>query len=324
MSDAPWASFATESPQYENLPIKEAERNQNGSERRRGEISSTEDDARFAQNLQDGDEDANDDETSDQPSIDISTSLPSSTLPKRRGRPTESKTKFRFTDPNCRKHRHGERYAPCISLSSRLMNVGGNSGANTRSANRNRASLPANNTRMQQDAGQIKYHKRSRKKKLKDGGDDDADCEGSSKGSVGSSSEERSTSSSESRSSSVSRESRGEVSVYDDDDDDERRRTRSGRNYVPKETIIQQQIIEIRRLKENLEAYKADLQNKSTELQVSEEEKKETIKEITAVVAQKTTYLKKLEAEVEEMKAWVKEAEQRMKVFVKEAAASSA
>ena len=323
MSDAPWASFATESPQYENLPIKEAERNQNGSERRRGEISSTEDDARFAQNLQDGDEDANDDETSDQPSIDISTSLPSSTLPKRRGRPTESKTKFRFTDPNCRKHRLGERYAPCINLSSRLMNVGGNSGANTRSANRNRASSPANNTRMQQDAGQIKYHKRSRKKKLKDGGDDDADCEGSSKGSVGSSSEERSTSSSESRSSSVSRESRGEVSVYDDDDD-ERRRTRSGRNYVPKETIIQQQIIEIRRLKENLEAYKADLQNKSTELQVSEEEKKETIKEITAVVAQKTTYLKKLEAEVEEMKAWVKEAEQRMKVFVKEAAASSA
>jgi hypothetical protein len=82
-------SFATESPQYENLPMKEAERNQNGSERRRGEISSTEDDARFAQNLQDGDEDANDDETSDQPSIDISTSLPSSTLPKRRGRPTE-------------------------------------------------------------------------------------------------------------------------------------------------------------------------------------------------------------------------------------------
>ena len=77
-------------------------------------------------------------------------------------------------------------------------------------------------------------------------------------------------------------------------------------------------------MKENLEAYKADLQNKSTELQVSEEEKKETIKEITAVVAQKTTYLKKLEAEVEEMKAWVKEAEQRMKVFVKEAAASSA
>ena len=316
-------SFATESPQYENLPIKEAERNQNGSERRRGEISSTEDDARFAQNLQDGDEDANDDETSDQPSIDISTSLPSSTLPKRRGRPTESKTKFRFTDPNCRKHRHGERYAPCISLSSRLMNVGENSGANTRSANRSRASSPADNTRMQQDAGQIKYHKRSRKKKLKDGGDDDADCEGSSKGSVGSSSEERSTSSSESRSSSVSRESRGEVSVYDDDDD-ERRRTRIGRNYVSKETIIQQQIIEIRRLKENLEAYKADLQNKSTELQVSEEEKKETIKEITAVVAQKTTYLKKLEAEVEEMKAWVKEAEQRMKVFVKEAAASSA
>jgi hypothetical protein len=317
-------SFATESPQYENLPMKEAERNQNGSERRRGEISSTEDDARFAQNLQDGDEDANDDETSDQPSIDISTSLPSSTLPKRRGRPTGSKTKFRFTDPNCRKHRLGERYAPCINLSSRLMNVGGNSGANTRSANRNRASSPANNTRMQQDAGQIKHHKRSRKKKLKDGGVDGADCEGSSKGSVGSSSEERSTSSSESRSSSVSRESRGEVSVYDDDDDDERRRTRIGRNYVSKETIIQQQIIEIRRLKENLEAYKADLQNKSTELQTSEEEKKETIKEITAVVAQKTTYLKKLEAEVEEMKAWVKEAEQRMKVFVKEAAASSA
>ena len=317
-------SFATESPQYENLPMKEAERNQNGSERRRGEISSTEDDARFAQNLQDGDEDANDDETSDQPSIDISTSLPSSTLPKRRGRPTGSKTKFRFTDPNCRKHRLGERYAPCINLSSRLMNVGGNSGANTRSANRNRASSPANNTRMQQDAGQIKHHKRSRKKKLKDGGVDDADCEGSSKGNVGSSSEERSTSSSESRSSSVSRESRGEVSVYDDDDDDERRRTRIGRNYVSKETIIQQQIIEIRRLKENLEAYKADLQNKSTELQTSEEEKKETIKEITAVVAQKTTYLKKLEAEVEEMNAWVKEAEQRMKVFVKEAAASSA
>ena len=317
-------SFATESPQYENLPMKEAERNQNGSERRRGEISSTEDDARFAQNLQDGDEDANDDETSDQPSIDISTSLPSSTLPKRRGRPTGSKTKFRFTDPNCRKHRLGERYAPCINLSSRLMNVGGNSGANTRSANRNRASSPANNTRMQQDAGQIKHHKRSRKKKLKDGGVDDADCEGSSKGSVGSSSEERSTSSSESRSSSVSRESRGEVSVYDDDDDDERRRTRIGRNYVSKETIIQQQIIEIRRLKENLEAYKADLQNKSTELQTREEEKKETIKEITAVVAQKTTYLKKLEAEVEEMNAWVKEAEQRMKVFVKEAAASSA
>jgi hypothetical protein len=317
-------SFATESPQYENLPMKEAERNQNGSERRRGEISSTEDDARFAQNLQDGDEDANDDETSDQPSIDISTSLPSSTLPKRRGRPTGSKTKFRFTDPNCRKHRLGERYAPCINLSSRLMNVGGNSGANTRSANRNRASSPANNTRMQQDAGQIKHHKRSRKKKLKDGGVDGADCEGSSKGSVGSSSEERSTSSSESRSSSVSRESRGEVSVYDDDDDDERRRTRIGRNYVSKETIIQQQIIEIRRLKENLEAYKADLQNKSTELQTSEEEKKETIKEITAVVAQKTTYLKKLEAEVEEMNAWVKEAEQRMKVFVKEAAASSA
>ena len=316
-------SFATESPQYENLPMKEAERNQNGSERRRGEISSTEDDARFAQNLQDGDEDANDDETSDQPSIDISTSLPSSTLPKRRGRPTGSKTKFRFTDPNCRKHRLGERYAPCINLSSRLMNVGGNSGANTRSANRNRASSPANNTRMQQDAGQIKHHKRSRKKKLKDGGVDDADCEGSSKGSVGSSSEERSTSSSESRSSSVSRESRGEVSVYDDDDD-ERRRTRIGRNYVSKETIIQQQIIEIRRLKENLEAYKADLQNKSTELQTREEEKKETIKEITAVVAQKTTYLKKLEAEVEEMNAWVKEAEQRMKVFVKEAAASSA
>ena len=204
------------------------------------------------------------------------------------------------------------------------MNVGGNSGANTRSANRNRASLPANNTRMQQDAGQIKYHKRGRKKKLKDGGDDDADCEGSSKGSVGSSSEERSTSSSESRSSSVSRESRGEVSAYGEDED-EGGRTRSGCSYVSKETIIQQQIIEIRRLKENLEAYKADLQNKSTELQViSEEEKKETIKEITAVVAQKTTYLKKLEAEVEEMKAWVKEAEQRMKVFVKEAAASSA
>ena len=134
------------------------------SERRRGEISSTEDDARFAQNLQDGDEDANDDETSDQPSIDISTSPPQ---PKRRGRPTGSKTKLRCTDPNCRKHRHGERYAPCISLSSRQMNVGENSGASTRSANRNRASSPANNTRMQQDVGQIKHHKRSRKRRKK-------------------------------------------------------------------------------------------------------------------------------------------------------------
>ena len=303
--------------------MKGAERNQNESERRQGEISSTEDDARFAQYLQDGVEDANDDVTSDQSSIEISISPPQ---PKRRGRPTGSKTKLRCTDLNCRKHRHGERYAPCISLSSRQMNVGENSGASTRSANRNRASSPANNTRMQQDVGQIKHHKRSRKrrkKNYKNGGDDDEDCEGSSKGSVGSSDEERSTSSSESRSSSVSRESRGECSVYDEDDDDERGRTRSGRNYVAKETIIQQQIIEIRRLKENLEAYKEDLRNKSTKLQTSDEEREELIKEITAVVAQKSAYIKNLEDEVEEMKALVKEAEQKMKVFVKEAAGLS-
>ena len=75
---------------------------------------------------------------------------------------------------------------------------------------------------------------------------------------MGSSDEERSTSSSESRSSSVSRESRGECSAYDENDDDERGRTRSGRNYVAKETIIQHQIIEIRRLKENLENYRED------------------------------------------------------------------
>ena len=122
--------------------------------------------------------------------------------------------------------------------------------------------------------------------KPKDGGGDDDDCEGSSKGSVGSSSEERSTSSSESRSSSVSRESRGEVSAYGEDED-EGGRTRSGCSYVSKETIIQQQIIEIRRLKENLEAYKADLQNKSTALKISEEERKVALEETTAAVAQK-------------------------------------
>ena len=159
---------------------------------------------------------------------------------------------------------------------------------------------------------------------MKDGGYDDEDCEGSSKGSVGSSDEERSTSSSESRSSSVSRESRGECSAYDENDDDERGRTRSGRNYVANETIIQQQIIEIRRLKENLEAYREDLRNKSTKLQTSNEEREKMIEEITAVVAQKSARLKKLEAEVEEMKALVKEAEQKMKVFVKEAADSLA
>ncbi|MEC7287425.1 MAG: hypothetical protein VXU42_01885, partial [Verrucomicrobiota bacterium] len=47
------------------------------------------------------------------------------------------------------------------------------------------------------------------------------------------------------------------------------------------------------------------------------------IKEITAVVAQKSAYIKNLEDEVEEMKALVKEAAQRMKLFVKEAAGLS-
>ena len=41
-------------------------------------------------------------------------------------------------------------------------------------------------------------------------------------------------------------------------------------------------------------------------------------------MAQKNAHLKNLEAEVEEIKALVKEAAQRMKLFVKEAAASSA
>ena len=139
MTGATWASSDTGSPQYGKLPMKGAERNQNESERRQGEISSTEDDARFAQYLQDGVEDANDDVTSDQSSIEISIPPPQ---PKRRGRPTGSKTKLRCTDPKCRKHQYGERKSPCISLSRRLMNVGGNSGANTRSANRNRAREP--------------------------------------------------------------------------------------------------------------------------------------------------------------------------------------
>ena len=92
----------------------------------------------------------------------------------------------------------------------------------------------------------------------------------------------------------VSRECRGEVSIYDDDDDDDERwRTPSERNYVSKETIIQQQIIEIRRLKEN-KTYQTDLQNKSTELQTSEEEKKRRSKKLQQLWRKKTLISKTL------------------------------